>query len=357
MVYNARANPNESRMNKVPPSQCVMFDLAGASLSDEEREFLRHPAAGGVILFSRNYESPAQMMALVSEVRGLRPDILIAVDHEGGRVQRFRAGFTRLPAAAAYLAADGEAALATVETAGWLMAAELRAVGVDFSFAPVLDVDSGVSAIIGDRAFARTPDEVTAAARAFAAGMRRAGMAAVGKHFPGHGGVADDSHLTLPEDQREFEELLARDLLPFSALIREGLEGIMPAHVLYSRSDARTPCFSRFWLQTILRERMNFDGAIFSDDLAMAGAASAGDHATRALAALKAGCDMLVICNTPEATATILHALENRAVSAGSARRLAAMRGRFPIDRGELLASAEWREAVDRIQSLTGPAQ
>ncbi|QJD31353.1 beta-N-acetylhexosaminidase [Methylococcus geothermalis] len=331
-----------------------MFDLAGTTVSDEEREFLRHPAAGGLILFSRNYQSPEQLTALVASVRALRPDILIATDHEGGRVQRFREGFTRLPAAATFLASGRPDALATAETTGWLMAAELRAVGVDFSFAPVLDVDSGISAVIGDRAFARTPDEVTAAARAFVAGMRRAGMAAVGKHFPGHGGVADDSHLTLPEDRRELEDLLARDLLPFSALIREDLEGIMPAHVLYARIDAQPPCFSHFWLQTILRERMNFDGAIFSDDLSMAGAAFAGDYATRALAALKAGCDMLVVCNTPEATAAILQALENRPASAGSARRLAAMRGRFPIDRGELLASAEWRDAVDRLQIFVG---
>ncbi|MDF9393105.1 beta-N-acetylhexosaminidase [Methylococcus capsulatus] len=334
-----------------------MFDLVGTRMSDSEHELLCHPAAGGLILFSRNYESPDQLMALVAEVRDLRPDILIAVDHEGGRVQRFRTGFTRLPPAAAYLNADGETGLAAAATAGWLMAAELRAVGVDFSFAPVLDVDSGVSAIIGDRAFARTPEEVTAVARAFTAGMRRAGMAAVGKHFPGHGGVADDSHLTLPEDRREFEELLARDLLPFSTLISEGLEGIMPAHVLYPRIDTHTPCFSHFWLQTILRERMNFDGAIFSDDLSMAGAARAGDYPTRALAALDAGCDMLVVCNNPEATTAILQALENRPASPGGARRLSAMHGRFPIDRGELLASTDWRNAVDRIRSLTGSAQ
>lgn len=354
MVYNARPNANESLMNPVPPLRCVMFDLAGTSVSAEEREFLRHPAAGGLILFSRNYESPAQLVELVAAVRTLRPDILIAVDHEGGRVQRFREGFTRLPAAATYLAAGGENALRLAETAGWLMAAELRSVGIDFSFAPVLDVDSGISAIIGDRAFARNPEQVIAAARAFVAGMRRAGMAAVGKHFPGHGGVAADSHLTLPEDRRELEELLARDLLPFSALIREDLEAIMPAHVLYSRIDAQTPCFSNFWLQTILRERMNFDGAIFSDDLSMEGAAAAGDYATRAHAALKAGCDMLVICNTPGATAAILQAMENRHASAGSTRRLAAMRGRFPLDRDGLLASADWRAATDHLQAFAG---
>ncbi|MGI2324147.1 MULTISPECIES: beta-N-acetylhexosaminidase [Methylococcus] len=344
-------------MNPISPPRCVMFDLVGPRLSADEREFLCHPAAGGLILFSRNYASPDQMLALVSEVRSLRPDMLIAVDHEGGRVQRFREGFTRLPPASAYLEVAGEAGLAAAETAGWLMAAELRAVGVDFSFAPVLDIDSGISTVIGDRAFARTPEEVTAAARAFATGMRRAGMAAVGKHFPGHGGVAGDSHLVLPEDRRELEELLARDLLPFSALIRENLEGIMPAHVLYSRIDARPPCFSPFWLQTILRERMNFDGAIFSDDLSMAGAAVAGDYAARALAALEAGCDMLVVCNTPEATASILEALENRTASPGSTRRLAAMYGRSRIDRDALVASSEWRNAVDRIHSFNDSAQ
>ncbi|MGX2039461.1 beta-N-acetylhexosaminidase [Methylocaldum sp. MU1018] len=332
----------------------VMLDLQGLSLSSDEKDKLTHPAAGGLILFSRNYESPSQLMNLVREIRALRPEILIAADHEGGRVQRFREGFTRLPPAARYReAANGqpELAEAMAETAGWVMAAELRAVDVDFSFAPVLDVDSGISEIIGNRAFSRDPSETAALARAFARGMRRAGMAAVGKHFPGHGGVAEDSHLALPVDRRRLDDIEGRDLQPFRALIEFGLEGIMPAHVIYAASDERPAGFSPFWIREVLRRRLGFGGTVFSDDLSMAGAAFAGNHVDRARLALEAGCDMVLVCNMPDAASEVLESLRNHS-GADREARLQRMRGRFPVDRDDLLAGKDWRRAADLIASI-----
>ncbi|MFN3919512.1 MAG: beta-N-acetylhexosaminidase [Methylohalobius sp.] len=287
-----------------------MFDLQGPKLAPEEREWLAHPKVGGIILFSRNYEEPAQIKALIADIRrAANKPILIAVDQEGGRVQRFRQGFTRLPPAARFGALylkDRPAALKAAEAAGFLMAAELRAVDVDLSFAPVLDVDSKVSEVIGDRAFADDPEAVAELGGAFARGMRRAGMAAVGKHFPGHGGVAADSHLTLPEDGRRLAELEARDLLPFQRLIEEGLAAVMCAHVRYLEVDFLPAGFSAVWIQAVLRRKMGFTGAIFSDDLAMAGAAGMGDLQARAEAALAAGCDMLLACNCPAESVKLL---------------------------------------------------
>lgn len=334
----------------------VMLDLRGAALESDEREWLRHPAAGGVILFSRNYQNPGQLAALVADLRGARNgEMLIAVDHEGGRVQRFRDGFTALPPASHYLqACDGnlENAAELAEKGGWLMAAELRALDVDFSFAPVADVDSGVSAIIGDRAFARSRSAVTRLALAFQRGMKRAGMAAVAKHFPGHGGVAADSHLTLPVDARPLAELMARDVRPYPALIAAGLEGVMPAHVVYPAVDDKPAGFSLFWLRGVLRGQLGFQGAIFSDDLSMEGAAAAGTYAARARLALDAGCDMLPVCNCPQAIAEVLDAA-GTAEDATRARRLLAMRGQGRIDREELLAGTQWREAARAIRILT----
>lgn len=334
----------------------VMLDLRGAALETDEREWLRHPAAGGVILFSRNYQNPEQFATLVAEIRRARTgELLVAVDHEGGRVQRFRDGFTRLPPAAHYLQACGgnmESAAELAEKGGWLMAAELRALGVDFSFAPVADVDSGVSEIIGDRAFAREPEAVTRLALAFQRGMKQAGMAAVAKHFPGHGGVAADSHLILPVDNRPLAELMARDVRPYPELIAAGLEGVMPAHVVYPAVDDQPAGFSRFWLGEVLRGRLDFQGAIFSDDLSMEGAAAAGTCAARARLALDAGCDMLPVCNRPEAIPEVLDAV-GTAEDATRTSRLLAMRGRGRIDRQELLAGAQWREAARAIRNLT----
>jgi beta-N-acetylhexosaminidase len=333
-----------------------MLDLRATTLEADEREMLRHPAVGGVILFSRNYQAPEQLAALIAAIRSARHgELLVAVDHEGGRVQRFREGFTRLPAAARYLQACGgdvERAADLAEKGGWLMAAELRALDVDFSFAPVADVDSGVSEIIGDRAFACEPEAVTRLVLAFQRGMRRAGMAAVAKHFPGHGGVTADSHLTLPVDARPLAELMARDIRPYPELIAAGLEGVMPAHVVYSALDENPAGFSSFWLREVLRGRLGFQGAIFSDDLSMQGAAGVGSYAERAGLALEAGCDMLPVCNHPEAIPEVLDAVGAEG-DATRARRLLAMRGMGRIDRQELLASTEWQEAARAIRILT----
>lgn len=341
-------------MKPSKPLGPVMLDLQGLTVSPDEKDKLTHPAAGGLILFSRNYESPRQLMNLVGEIRALRPEILIAVDHEGGRVQRFREGFTRLPPAARYHEiANGQPdhSETAAETAGWLMAAELRAVDIDFSFAPVLDVDSGVSDIIGNRAFSRDPFETAQLARAFARGMRRAGMPSVGKHFPGHGGVAEDSHLALPVDHRRLDEIESRDLLPFRALIEFGLEGIMPAHVIYAEIDERPAGFSSFWIQEVLRRRLGFDGTVFSDDLSMAGAAFAGNHVDRARLALEAGCDMVLVCNMPDAAGEVLESLTNHS-STEREPRLQRMRGRFSMDRNALLASTDWQRATELIASI-----
>ena len=331
----------------------LMFDLRGHAPSPEEKELLRHPAAGGVIFFTRNYENPAQIAGLAQSLRALRPGLLIAADHEGGRVQRFRDGFTRLPPAARYAERLGQDELRpALEAAGWLMAAELRAVGVDFSFAPVLDVDRGVSQVIGDRAFSRDAGQAGECALAFAQGMRRAGMAAVGKHFPGHGAVAADSHLALPEDPRFYEDIAAQDLQPFIKLIAAGLEGVMPAHVVYPEIDALPAGFSRRWIQGVLRKALGFNGAVFSDDLSMEGAAAFADsHADRVRLAVEAGCDMALLCNTPEAVGFALESLE-RDDWKERQPRLAALRGRFPVDRAALLSGGEWRAAAARVDRL-----
>ena len=337
--------------SKHPPGP-VMLDLPGTSLAPEDKDKLLSPAAGGIILFGRNYQSPEQLARLVADIRATRPELLVAVDHEGGRVQRFREGFTRLPPAARYQSAREEGPSAA-SAAGWLMAAELRSLDVDFSFAPVLDVECGISQVIGDRAFAGDPETAAALALDFALGMRRAGMAAVGKHFPGHGGVVEDSHLAPPIDRRELAELESRDLRPFRALIEAGIEGVMPAHVIYERIDAQPAGFSAFWIRELLRRRLGFEGAVFSDDLSMAGAAYAGNYNDRARLALRAGCDMVLVCNAPEAAEQVLETLSGAAFDPERTARLARMRGRFPIDRAALLASAEWREAANRIALLS----
>ena len=335
----------------IQPPGPVMLDVAGTRLAPEEKDKLRSPATGGLIFFARNYESPEQLAALVAEIRAVRPELLIAVDHEGGRVQRFRESFTRLPPAARYENEPNAVALA--EAAGWLMAAELRAFDIDFSFAPVLDVECGISQVIGDRAFSTDPDAAAVLATAFTRGMRRAGMAAVGKHFPGHGGCEGDSHLVLPVDRRPLAEIEARDLRPFRALIAAGVEAVMPAHVVYAQVDERPAGFSPFWIGEVLRRRLGFIGGIFSDDLSMAGAAYAGDHVDRARLALDAGVDMVLACNQPEAAGRVLDALAERPADPASLSRLERMRGRFPVARADLLARAEWQEASAYLSALS----
>jgi beta-N-acetylhexosaminidase len=329
------------------PFGAVMLDIAGITLADTEREIINHPNTGAVILFSRNYESPEQVTALIQSIRTARNgEILIAVDQEGGRVQRFQTGFTRLPAAALY---ENESEIS--EIAGWLMAAELLAVGVDFSFAPVLDVDCGVSTIIGNRAFSQNAEKVTQLASEFRRGMNRAGMAATGKHFPGHGAVALDSHLTLPIDERNLTEIRQHDLQPFRQLIAEGLEGIMPAHVLYSQIDSQPAGFSDFWIQQILRQELGFDGVVFSDDLSMEGATSVGNFSQRAKVALNAGCDMVLVCNNPTAAIEVLDFLpiEN---NAERERRLQKMQGQFRLNREQLQASKMWQQAKFLVEDF-----
>ncbi len=332
-----------------------MLDLKGSSIVPEEREILCHPAVGGVILFSRNYESPEQLAELVARIHSLRvPHLLVAVDHEGGRVQRFREGFTRLPAAARYgriYGQDRRRARELAQAGGWLMAAELRAVGVDFSFAPVLDLHRGVSRVIDDRAFHSHPEAVADLARAFMKGMQQAGMAGVGKHFPGHGSVEADSHLALPVDPRPATDIQGEDMLAFERLIHYGLPAVMPAHVVYPAVDSRPAGFSGIWLRTILRDQLGFQGAVFSDDLSMAGAAAAGAPLDRAHIALAAGCDMALVCNDPAGAAQVVQGLESYENPVAQAR-LARMHGRGGGDRAALREQERWRQAVDAIGPL-----
>jgi beta-N-acetylhexosaminidase len=318
----------------------VMFDIAGLELAPGEKERLRHPSAGGVILFARNFESARQLRALTAAIRTEREELLIAVDHEGGRVQRFQQGFTRIPPMRMLgerWEADAGGASALAESIGYVIAVELRTHGLDFSFAPVLDVDFGASGVIGDRAFAAEPTVIAALAGAFVAGLRAGGCAGVGKHFPGHGFVKADSLVDVPVDPRALAEIEATDLYPYRDLASKGMGGVMPAHVIYPKVDSKPAGYSRIWLQDILRRRLKFDGMIFSDDLSMEGASGAGGPAGRALAALEAGCDMVLVCNAPEAAAEVLDATKGRAPAP---RRMALMRGAASVGPGERYVAA-----------------
>ncbi|GEA11342.1 beta-N-acetylhexosaminidase [Alteromonas sp. KUL49] len=292
----------------------LMLDCQAEELSAEEREKLAHPVTGGVILFSRNYADPKQVAALIKDIRSsAKKPILIAVDHEGGRVQRFREHFTQLPAMGAIteVAKTSQEAEQLAKACGLVMGYELKQLDVDFSFAPVLDVN-GISEVIGDRAFSDCPQQVITLASALIDGLDGMSMPAIGKHFPGHGSIAPDSHIALPVDERSFGDIQALDLVPFTSLIRDNrLSGIMPAHVIYSQVDSQPAGFSRVWLQEILRETLGFKGAIFSDDLSMHGASVAGDYVTRAHVALDAGCDMVLACNNPKGAEQILDALSH----------------------------------------------
>ena len=335
-------------MSQKMPIGAVMIDVEGLTLSALEKEKIQHPNTGAVILFSRNYQDPKQVIALISEIRQARKGtILIAVDQEGGRVQRFKTGFTRLPAVVKFKDRPDLA-----EKAGELMATELLSVGIDFSFAPVLDVDCGISTIIGDRSFSSDANQTASLATVFSKGMRKAGMASTGKHFPGHGAVHVDSHLALPIDERDFKTIEQHDLIPFKQLILDGLEAIMPAHIVYSNVDKNAAGFSSFWLQTVLRQQLGFDGVIFSDDLSMEGAASAGSFLERADKALEAGCDMVLVCNDPEAAIQVLEGLPKQRINKESERRLLAMQGQSKISRKTFLNSDEWQQVSVQIGQL-----
>ncbi len=331
----------------------VMLDLVGIEMDAEEREVLQHPLVGGVILFSRNYESPQQLAALTKAIHALRqPHLLIAVDHEGGRVQRFRNGFSHLPSCqkiGMVEKPDGSGQLA--EEAGWLMAAELLAVGVDFSFAPVLDLGGDISEVIGDRAFHTDPVQVYHLARAYMKGMKSAGMAAVGKHFPGHGSVVEDSHVAVPHDERDFQDISMKDLVPFERMIKDGLPALMPAHVIYPAVDNLPAGFSAVWLQQILRRQLGFQGTIFSDDLSMAGAEVIGDYPERAEAAMQAGCDMILACNNREGAIAIIDNA-NIESSAESRSRLIRMHGQFKQDLEQLQQTTVWQQRSDKLCKL-----
>jgi beta-N-acetylhexosaminidase len=329
----------------------VVADVAGAVLNDEDRARLRHPAAGAVILFSRNYSSPEQLQLLVEEIEKLRqPALPVCVDHEGGRVQRFRDGFTAIPPMrelGKLWDRDRDLATRAARSAAYVIAAELGAHGIDFSFAPVLDLDYGASSVIGDRALHFDPNAVGALAAAIVHGFADAGMAAVGKHFPGHGFALADTHHGVARDERAFAEILKKDIAPYRIAIQAGLAGVMPAHVVYTQCDPEPAGYSKYWLQEVLRGQLGFDGLVFSDDLSMAGASAVGGPPERARAALAAGCDMVLLCNDPEGQAKLLESLGD--VQLRNPERLERMRKKGGRD---LRKSVAYRNAQEALKAL-----
>lgn len=335
---------------KHPVQPLVMLDIAGTSLTQEDRELLQHPAVGGVIFFARNIEDRTQLCGLSSEIRALRPDLLQAIDQEGGRVQRLIDGVVRLPPMRAIgeVFAGDQARLASY-CIGRLMASEVLANGMDISFAPVLDIDHGNSTIIGDRSFGADVDSVITLAGAFIQGMKVAGMAATGKHFPGHGYVTADSHLDLPQDPRSKADIWSTDIRPFAALAAQ-LAGVMPAHVVYTKVDAQPAGFSSFWLQQVLRQELDFRGLIFSDDLSMAGARAAGSVTDAARAAFTAGCDMVLVCNDRLAAAAVVEATAGWCVAGEISQRVAATT--LLAGAGEPMQVPEYYEAQDYAERV-----
>lgn len=349
----------------------VVLDIAGLSLHDDDRRRMAHPLTGGVILFARNWASRAQLTALCTEIKSIRPDVLICVDHEGGRVQRFRTnGFTHVPAMRSLgemwmsdgKGGQGTGAMAAIDAAtacGYVLASELRACGVDLTFTPVLDLDWGESSVIGDRAFHRDPRVVSVLAKSVMHGLLLAGMANCGKHFPGHGFVKADSHVDVPVDTRSLTAILEDDAKPYEWM-STALSSVMPAHVIYPKVDASPAGFSRKWLQEILREQLGFSGAIFSDDLSMEGASVAGNHTQGALAALNAGCDMVLLCNQSlnggEPVDDLLEGLSEAlafgdwvASADSEARRLDLLPQTAPLTWDELMHSPAYQHALSKL--------
>jgi beta-N-acetylhexosaminidase len=334
----------------------VMLDVLGVQLTPEDKARLMHPLVGGVILFRRNFESVAQLTELTAAIRALRTSpLLIAVDHEGGRVQRFREGFTRIPpmrelgkiwdrhpVRARHLA----------QQTGFVIASELRGCGIDFSFTPVLDVDYGQSGVIGDRAFHSDPQAIAELAHSLLLGLKLGGMHTVGKHFPGHGFVAADSHLAIPVDVREFVDIELCDLVPFRQMISFGLTAIMPAHVIYPKVDSRPAGFSPVWLKNILRSEMGFEGCIFSDDLSMEGATVAGGIVQRASAALNAGCDMVLVCNKPELADELLAGLHWEMPVMSRARIIQMRGGAHAVTMSRLHEQPQFLKALQDVAEI-----
>lgn len=331
----------------------LMLDVEGLELSSLEMETLARSGVGGLILFRRNFDSVEQVQALITAIRDIRHDIIIAVDQEGGRVQRFQSGLTRLPPLRALGKAYdslGEDALALATDFGWLMGAEMLSLGVDISFAPVLDLDFGRSAVIGDRSIHRSPDVVIRVAKAYIAGMREAGMASTGKHFPGHGWVEADSHVAIPTDDRSESSIAGDDIKPFGVLAKQ-LNGIMPAHVIYEQVDPQPAGFSHYWLQDVLRRQLQFEGVIFSDDLTMEGASMAGSYPERAQAAREAGCDMVLVCNQFDRALEVLDWVEENSWQPDQ-QRLLAMRSTRSWKLGELKAMDRWCKTQQNMSKL-----
>lgn len=323
----------------------LMIDVAGTALTAEDRELLAHPLVGGVILFTRNFADAAQLQSLIADIRAVRtPALLVAVDHEGGRVQRFRKEFTVLPSMRLIghqYDLDPASGRELAKQCGWLMASELRAIGIDISFAPVVDLDYGASTVIGDRAFHADSRVVAELAIAFAHGMRDAGMAATAKHFPGHGAVVPDSHVAMPVDKRAFVDM-DQDLYPYRRLIDNGIPAVMMAHVVYPNVDDVPASFSARWIRNELRGRLGFSGAVFSDDLSMKGASVVGDMPARVRAALSAGCDMVPICNDRPAAVSALGLSPREWLDPVAQMRVARLHGGASPSRTDLLASSEW---------------
>ncbi len=332
----------------------VIVDIAGFTLTHDDEQLLQDPWVGGIVLFTRNYQSPEQLAELTTQIRAVRPELLICVDQEGGRVQRFRDGFTAIPAmadiGATYLR-DAPSGVQLAQACGWLMAAELRACGVDLSFAPVLDLDDERCAVIASRSFSINPHHMQVLSEAFIDGMHAANMCATGKHFPGHGAVTGDSHLESPVDARALNDIIAEDVLPYRHLIQRGkLDAVMPAHVIYSAVDTHPAGFSTVWLQDILHSQLQFSGVIFSDDLTMEGAGVIADMGARAQAALSAGCTALLVCNQRPAQLAVIRALQQSQFSpASNLQRL-----KRPFIAGDLPAlrlSDQWQQYHHCLQT------
>jgi len=366
-----KSSPSNTSVAETIGHAPVVLDIEGLSLNADDRRRLKHPLTGGLILFGRNWQSRAQVTQLCAEIKSIRPDVLICVDHEGGRVQRFRTdGFTHLPPMRALgemwmkdgKKPEGHGAMAAMDSAsacGYVLASELRACGVDLSFTPVLDLDWGESAVIGDRAFSGDARVATTLARAVMQGLLHGGMANCGKHFPGHGHVAADSHVAVPVDKRSLKAIMADDAKPYEWLSTV-LTSVMPAHVIYPKVDSQPAGFSARWLQDILRGQLGFTGAIFSDDLSMEGASVAGSHTQGAIAALNAGCDLVLLCNQSLKGGQAVDALLDGLTAAlgegqwspspdSEARRLDLLPQQAPMPWDELMHHAPYHQALSRL--------